>query len=205
MAEPVKFFGAVDRERKSLEGKILSAYPAWYYEEKIDRMKDDIAVRKSRLDSGKVPADRLEEERNELVERQARLKLIVQSKPKLTDKQKDEVYKFYTHLRDHVINRLPTRSDMKKGIVNIKEEVMWKKKPSIDVTGFAIFCDELNFPILEGRKISGHQAMAGLKIIGKLLGEDHNVERLRRDFNTGTSKSEVSVDELVKQGQGITA
>ena len=200
MAEPVKFFGAVDRERKSLEGKILSAYPAWYYEEKTDRMKDDITVRKNRLDSGKIPADRLEEERNTLGQRQLRLKMIIQSKPKLTDKQKDDVYKFYCHLKDQIINRLPTRSDIKKGTVNIKEEVMWKKKPSIDVTGFAIFCDELNFPILEGRKISGHQAMAGLKIIGKLLGEDHNIERLRRDFNTGTYRPETSLDELVKQG-----
>jgi len=38
-----------------------------------------------------------------------------------------------------------------------------------------------------------------------LLGEETNIERLRRDFNNNTYKPEVSLDSLVKQGQGIAA
>lgn len=205
MSEPIKFFGAVDRERNDINGKILSAYPAWYYDEKIDRMKDDIIVRENRIVNGRVPSDRIEEERNALDERKKRLKGIIQSKPKLTGKERDEVSKFFKHLRDQVINRLPSRTDVLKGTVEIRGEVMWKKKPSIGVEGFVPLCEALGLTMPEKKMISGHQAMLALKVLGKLLGEETNIERLRRDFNNNTYKPEVSLDSLVKEGQGALA
>jgi len=205
MAEPIKFFGAVDRERNDANGKILSAYPAWYYDEKIDRMKDDIIVRENRIVNGRVPTDRLEEEKNALDERKKRLKGIIQSRPKPVGKERDEVSKFFKHLRDQVINRLPSRSDVLKGTIEIRGEIMWKKKPSIGVEGFVPMCESLGLTMPERKMISGHQAMLALKVLGKLLGEETNIERLRRDFNNNTYKPEVSLDDLVQKGQGLAA
>ena len=205
MPEPIKFFGAVDRERNDANGKILSAYPAWYYDEKIDNMKNDIIVREHRLSSGRVPTASIEAERTALSERKDRLKAVIQSKPKLVAKEKDETAKFFRHLRDQVINRLPSRSDILKGTVEIRGEVMWKKKPSISVEGFVPICESLGLVMPEKKMISGHQAMLALKVLGKLLGEETNIERLRRDFNNNTYKPEVSLDSLVKQGQGMAA
>ena len=205
MADQIKFFGAVDRERNDPNGKILSAYPAWYYDEKIDRLKDDIAVRDNRLQAGRIPADRIEEEKKELYARRDRLQDIQQSKPKVTGKDRDEVAKFFRYLRDQVVNRLPSRTDLLKGTVNIRSEVMWKKKPSIDVGNFLEMSKALGLVMPEKKKITGHQAMLALKILARLIGEETNIERLRRDFNNNTYKPEVSLNELVEQGQGIPA
>jgi hypothetical protein len=205
MPEPIKFFGAVDREKNDPNGKILSAYPAWYYDEKIDRLSDDIIVRENKINSGRVPAASLEEERKELQIRKERMKAIKTSKPKMVGKEKDEVAKFYRYIKDQVINRLPSRTDIQRGTVNIRSEVMWKKKPSIDISDYIVMCESLGLVMPEKKKITGHQAMLSLKILAKLLGEESNIERLRRDFNNNTYRPEVGLNELVQQGQGMAA
>ena len=198
MSEPIRFFGAVDREKNDPNGKILSAYPAWYYDEKIDRLNDDIIVRENKIKSGRVPASSIEEERKELEARKERMKLIRGSRPKVTGKDKDEVVRFFRYIKDQVINRLPSRSDTERGTVNVRSEVMWKKKPSIDVSDYIVMCESLGLAMPEKKKITGHQAMLALKVLAKLLDEEGNIERLRRDFNNGTYKPEVPLNDMIK-------
>lgn len=205
MPEQIKFFGAVDREKNDPNGKILSAYPAWYYEEKIDKLKDDIAILENRLANGRVPASSIEDHKKELELRKTRLKAILLSKPKVTGKEKDEVGRCFKYLRDQIINRLPSRTDVQRGTVNIRNEVMWKKKPSIDISDHLMVCESLGLSMPERKKITGHQGMLALKILAKLLGEEANIERLRRDFNNNTYKTDVSLDQLVQDGHGLKA
>lgn len=185
-----ELFGAVDRNRVSKA--IQSEYPAWYFETHIAEMKEGIERKKRELERGIVPQSEVPYMKASLEKEEIRLQEINDSKPKVTEKEKDNFAKARRHLAKEIRDSMFTRTDMLKGLASPHEEAIRMVDPIIkiskEVADLAESCGvDLN-KSCNGKKrngnISRNEASRIFKIIGKFLGEPTNVETLRKDRTT---------------------
>lgn len=195
MADEIVFFGAMDRQKKQENGKITSAYPAWYFDVHLDDMKESIERKKRDLVRGVIPPSEIEYAKEELRKEQERYNNIVNSKPKLTGKQKDELASLYKSLEQELIDSMPTYTEMMKGHADPHEEVKKMTNPIISVGKHGKIFESLNIP-MNGNRVTRNGAARAFKIIGKVLGERSNIESIRRDRAYGRYKPDVPLDDL---------
>jgi tellurite resistance protein len=169
----IQFFGD--------QGGIKSDMPAWYLERHVEFAEDSIRRKQKMLDRGGIEADQVPRVKEEIKAEKAKLKQIVESKPNLTGAQKDRCAKAYENLQRQIKDSMPTRKDAKDGLVSPYDELrrLKSKHITIDPT-IAKACGVKP----DHGKISGDEANKCYQIIGKILGENTNTERLRRDGNT---------------------
>lgn len=196
----IEIFPAMDRQNKKPDGKICSEYPCWYLKSQIAAELEDIRMEKDNYkrfkeDYGPVKRVKL---LKILKLREDRLKDIMNSKPTLSDKQKDALWKEYNRLGEQIKNSLFDRSSMQLGNVRVAEEARRCTSPIIDVDGRNELFEALNIKIEKGM-ISRNGAIKAWKIIGALLDEDRDAENLRKDFNTGTFKLLQTFQDLINQ------
>lgn len=173
--DELEFFGKVDRDR---DGRVGSTFPAWYFDSKIDTMKEGIQRKEQALSRGDVPADFVYQAREDLKRDQERLSEIESSKPNLSDSQIDSLSKNYKDLSSSIKEAMFTREEMQRGFADAHEEARRMVKPCIKVdTELARRCGVTN--VVNGM-VSRNDADKMFKIAGKVLGEETNVERLRR-------------------------
>ncbi len=176
--EGITFFGEVDINKK---GQIASEYPAWYFDNHIEEMKETIATRERALERNAVPPPEIPLFKEKLKAEKERLEKIVSSKPKLTAKQKDELAKEYKHLKKEIRDSMFTRSEMKLGIASPHEEARRMVEASIPIN--PVLAEKMGVPV-RGGKISRKGAEKIAKIISRQLGENTNIEAWRRDKAT---------------------
>lgn len=186
----VQFFGAVDRKERRANGIICSEYPAFYFTSIIDDMEEDIARKERELGSGMTPAAHAPKQKADLEREKARLVEIKNSKIKLTGKVKDEAAKVHKELGGLIQDSMFTRTDSEKGLADAHEELRRQTQPLFNVRGHTQLFHNMGINIKDG-KASRNQISKVYKIIGKVLGENTNTERLRPDRRGGTYTEDV--------------
>lgn len=175
MNTEVQFFGAVDRNDK---GKIVSQVPAWAMDAHIDELKEGIASKKRAIERGQIDADQVPRTKAEIHREETRLKDIINSKPKITAKTKDELAKAYTDLGVQIKESMFSRDEMMKGLASAGEEARRMITPIIKVD--PKLAEACGVKTYRG-KVSRNGASQIFKIVGKTIGDVTNVEYLRPD------------------------
>lgn len=185
----IEFFGNVDKNKN---GEISSDMPAWFFDVHLEYLEEEVAKKKRRIDRGEIPPDNALMVRQEIVNQEDRIKEIKSSMPKLKGGQKDMIYKQYCILQNEIATSMPTRRDNVEGYTNPREELKRMKTQHIPVNQeLAKAC---NVKVVKG-KVSGDDASRMYKMMGRILGENENVEKIRRE---GRSESQRSMEDFTK-------
>ncbi len=182
----VVLFSEVDRHR--VTKKIQSEYPAWYFKTHIKELQESIDSKKRELALGIISPVNALSLRETVKKEESRLSEIDKSRPKLSDKETDDVAKVYKTLGKDIGNSMFSRTDMKKGLADAHQEASRMIDPCIKVNEkVAEMADACGIEVKKGM-ISRNQASRIFKITGRLLEEQTDVEALRRDRNTVSSR-----------------
>ena len=193
----IQFFGEADLND---QGGIKSEMPAWYFERHIDFMENNISRKQKMLDRGGIASDQVPRVREEIKAEKKKMKSIQDSRPVLTDTQQNRCYKAYENLARQIKETMPTRKESKDGLVDPYSEMhrMKDKHITVDPT-IASACGVRP----DHGKISGDEANKCYQILGKILGENTNAERLRRDGNTEAYKSMNDLTQAILEGKEV--
>lgn len=184
--EGIQFFGDIDL---GTDNKIKSHLPAWYFDQAIDEMQNSIERKERALEHHLIKEELIQTTKNEIVAERERLKEILSSKPALGANQ-DRCASAYKSLGEQIKDTMPTRKQAKDGLVNPHQELKRLKTKHIKIDpDIAAACGVKAV----GGKVTGDEAARCYKILGKALGENTNVEYLRRD---GSMPSYQSMHEL---------
>ena len=194
----IQFFGKPDRQRDT--GKIASEYPAWFFDNQINLLKEEIEAKKRLIENPAVDNTVKFNTERALEKDKARLKEIEGSKPKLRAGDKDKIAKLRKVLGEQITDLTPTESNARRGTdVNIFDETQKMIGPCVKVdSDMAELVQSMGANISEGM-ISRNQATKCWQIASKLLDEDTNSERLQRDTSDSIRKFEKTLIELFKE------
>jgi len=174
-----KIFGDVDKTEK---GKIKSQYPAWYYDQQIEDMKESIRQREYQLDNDLVMQTEKGIQRERLRQEKERLDQIEASRPKLSPTETEEFAKIRKEMGTEIRDQMFTRSEMDRGLADAHEEARRMTEPIIKIKNEkeAKLAEECGVKVSKDGKVSRKDAEKMWKIVSKSLGEMSNVEGLRR-------------------------
>ena len=117
------------------------------------------------------------------------------SKPKVTGRDKDALADFYKSLEGDIRDSMFTRTDMEKGLADPHQELERQKTPGFNIKPHSKLFHQMGIPV-SGGKATRDQLCKAYKVAGKLLGENTNVERLRKDRYGGTYTEDVPMDRV---------
>ncbi len=199
----MEFFGQCDHKDNDKRKPIASTYPCWYFDGPIEQMKEDIANTEHRLKVGLVPDAAIAETRAHLEKTRGRLAEIEAARPNLEGRDKEKAWKTYKELRDEIRDSMPTYDDMRRGLANPHEEhrrnIGLNGGINVKKMGAVQLMRALNVSPREDGTITRNQARKAYKILGKALGENTNIERLRRFHSGGTFRNEMGVNESIRE------
>ena len=181
MPDDIKIFSEMDLI-KTKDGQVIgSEFPAWYHDNMVDELKENIRQDEYQLDKTDMPADRRHTTRERIKKNKERLEQILETTPELDDKQKDYLNKLRKDLGNEISRLMFTRSQMRNGLADAHTEARRMVEPSIKVTGSLYdMAKACNVRII-GDKISRTSAEKVWKICSKRLGEISNTEALRKE------------------------
>ena len=181
----IKFFGKVDMNK---QGNIASEIPAWAMTTHIDELQESIDSRGRALESGSIPFDNIQYQREELKKEKEKLNAIVESRPKLSELEENKLRKIQKEITPEIKNSMFTRSEMHMGLASPHEEVRRMIEPIIGINKEAAeICEHNGIRVTKKGNsvfVSRNGATKLWKLIGKYFGEQTNVEALRRDKAT---------------------
>jgi tellurite resistance protein len=188
-SDGIQFFGDVDLTD---DNRVKSQLPAWYFDRQIDDMQEGIDRKKRAIKNRMIKEDQIPITENQIKAEEGRLKDIIESRPNLSGNQKDRCASAYQMLSEQIQATMPTRKQSRDGLVSPHQELKRMKGKHIKVDpDIAAACGVK----MVGGKISGDEAARCYKILGKVLGENTNVEALRRD---GNSEAYQSINDLTR-------
>lgn len=174
--EDFTFFGSADRNK---DGKVGSEYPAWTMLPHIEEMEESIHSKKVQIDSGAIPVTEIAHAQDNLKREEERLGEILNSKPKVSDIQKDKIAKEYKSLGGKISKLMFSRDEEARGIASAHEEYRRTSRPCVKVDPeIAAAC---NVKVNADSMVDRNQASKIWKIAGKFLDEPSNVEYLKVD------------------------
>jgi hypothetical protein len=170
--DEIVFFGEVDRHPK---GGFSSEYPAWYFENQLNDLKEELKGKEGALQLRLGDNAELAFQVGQL---KTRIKDIESSNKKLTSAQTDRLSKYVNEVGEQLRDHMPPLSDMKRGLADAHVEVKKMTTPCIKVPK----------ELADAAGIRLHRGMAtrdaaskAWKIGRRKLGEESNTERLRRE------------------------
>lgn len=180
----IQFFTEVDRNKTTK--KITSEYPGWYFvdREQFEDTERETTELKNQLEMEMIPKGERPYIKSQVERNEAILDKIKNSMPTLKDGDKDLVAKVYKQLGKEIGASMFTRTEMKKGLANPHDEANRMVKPCIEVNEKVAQMAEACGVRVRSGKISRNEASKIYKITGKYLGENTNVEMLRKDKRT---------------------
>lgn len=185
----VEFFGDVD---KNSRGEVSSVMPAWFFDVKLDDLRETVARKKRQIENGQILPESVLLVRQEVVDIEGKIEDIEKSKPILNTTDKDKMSKVYHALQNKIATSMPTHRDEKMGYADPREELKRMKDKHISID--PAVAKSCGMKPVKG-KISGDEANKIYRMIGRVLGENENVEKIRRE---GRSESQRSMDEMTK-------
>lgn len=169
----ITFFGEVDRHPRT--GAITSEYPSWFWPRQLMQLKDDLQQVNQALD---LELGNKMELRAKAKELKAKIGSIEESNRKLTDVQQDKVKGYIAEFEPEIARMMPVRSKMRFGTADPHKENEMDETPCIKVD--AGLARDLGVRCEKG-KVTRQGAQKMWKILRRRLGEDSNVEILRKD------------------------
>ena len=166
-----------------------SMYPAFFYKQQIQELKEEIESQKRRIERGEIPYEQVWKAKSELNKLEVRLSKIKDTKPKLSVGEKERLKKVFKVLSEEISIAMPTYTEVMKGTVHAHEEARRMKQPCVpinqaenEIAEMAKLCDVK----IDRKKISRDGASKLWKITAAILGEAEypNVEVLRRADKT---------------------
>jgi len=184
-SDKIQFFGEVDLNK---HGAVGSDMPSWYFERHIEELEENIKRKERMLERGDADAEQIPLIRGQIKTDRDKLVQIIASRPNLTGPQKDRCYKAYEKLAAQIKDTMPTRKETKQGLVNPRDELK-RLKDVKHITVDPTIASACGVKADHG-KITGDQANKMYQILGKYLGENTNIEKLRRDGGVESYKME---------------
>lgn len=175
-----------------------SSIPAYMLKSNLDMLKEEVDSMKFRLDRGMVPREEYYTQKEEYKIKKAKYESIVESKPTLTDAQKDELRKKRDKLGEEISRSLFSEYDMKKGLANANEEARRMSEPCIpfdETEAKRMDNGKGNMNMVEG-KLTRNKAQMAWKLMTFLLGDSPilpQTAHLRKTFGSDFKKSQVMV------------
>jgi hypothetical protein len=129
-----------------------------------------------------VPKGSLNEFKQALIDKEAKLRQFEMAVPKLSSKTKDRINRVREELGNEIRDRMFTYDQMQqtRGISYAQEEMRRMTEPCIKLTGDTLKAAHAANVRVTGGKVTRTGAEKVWKIASKLLGEESNVEALRR-------------------------
>jgi len=194
----IKFFGEIDLNDTT--GEIKSDMPAWYFDIHIMELEESMDRKKRMIDRGVVDPDQVPVLRNQIEGDRARLEAINKSRPDLSGRYKDMAWKAYESLQQQIKDTMPTRKESRDGLVNPHEELDRLKKKHIAINPEVAKACGVN--VVRGH-ITGDEANKCYQILGKALGENTNIEKIRREGNSEATRSIHELTKLILSNQRV--
>jgi hypothetical protein len=171
------FFSEVDKG---------SQMPGWCFEEQMNQIEESIRYKRNALEKDYVPSPEKANFRESLKRDEERLEKIKSSRPKYTEKEKDEIARLRDELGETLSVAMPTRSQMEKRLVDAHDEVKRSLDPCIPISGTWVDLAQLKAVKGKGKDsgkllVSRDDATKAWQIASKVLEEGSNPELLRRD------------------------
>ena len=178
----ISFFSESDMKTKADGTKYISSeYPIWYNRQMMEELREDISMCEYDLKSGRIAETQLGVTRERLSKLKKRYEEVEKAMPKMDDKIKDKLFKVHKELGARISDAMFTRSDMKKGLADAHEEARRMDTPIIKIgSDMADIARACNVSPVDGM-VSRNQAEKIWKISSRYLGENSNIESLRRD------------------------
>lgn len=177
-AEGIEFYG---KHEINKHGRPASEAPAWTFPQHKEKLEEDIAYTKSRLDRGEIPEKNRPEAMAELAKMKDKLDKINESTPKFSGAQKDVLKKVSEGLGEKIASSMPSRTEMMKGLVDAHEEARRMADPCIELRGEeAVLARKAGCRIDDKGRVSRTDAERLWKFCNRGLGNPSNTERLRR-------------------------
>lgn len=172
---PVQFFGEVDFNPK---GQVGSTYPGWMFPRLIEDLEEQIDYENRQLKDQLLDAVQKATIQESITKKKDRLQKIIDSRP---DLDKDEVNSVRSSLGEKIKESLFTYDQMQKGTADAHKELARMKDPCIKLDGKELeYALGARVQISSDKKVSRDSAAKIYKMVSAYLGEDSNIEALRR-------------------------
>lgn len=159
-------------------GNVGSYMPAWAYDQLIEDLKADISGDEIKVRQANISVDKIAELQRTIKRKKERLDEIESSRPKIDS---DVVSGLEKGLGEKIADSMFTRTEMERGTADAHTEARRMVQPCIKLSdteaNFAIGC---NVVPNKDKMVSRNQAAKIWKIARRYLGENSNIETLRR-------------------------
>lgn len=182
MVENLEFYGNMD---KDVKGNIQSMYPAWYCEQFLNELNNQIDQMENSVRMGFVPQGSLPEHNMILEQNRQKRDDILASKPRPSQGERDRLQKAYKELGKIISDTMYTRSEMQMGLADAHTEAKFMSEHVIPVPKTLEDLFKAAQAKTEKGKATRNAFAKVFKVIGKLIDEPTNIEVLRRDKATG--------------------
>ncbi len=174
----VEFFGPLDRDKN---GNISAEYPCWMNSLQIENMEDDVRLDEFFLKQSIDPANKAQRQAS-LDDKRKKLREINQCMPILKGEVRAKAEQARTELADKVAEAYFNTSEMAKGGANtVMQEAKRMTEFMVGISpqtaAFAVKC---NVPFTKDYKVMRPGAEKMYQIISRALGEDPDLEALRK-------------------------
>ncbi len=182
-SEEIRFFSEVDYNTKD-SGKIGSSYPSWYMKAQLRFLNENIEQEERELKAESLPPQNIPIKRAKIKKMKERLDAILEAKEALKP-SRDKLAAIVDELSPKLADIMYKRSDENKGLVNPEDIVEHWSTPCVEISG-----DLAKIAVENGMRVkkNGSGGLVNEIDAGKLwkfsraaLGEDTNLERLRKD------------------------
>lgn len=179
----IQFFSEIDMN-PSHPDQIGSTYPAWYYTEQYNRLSEDIEQEKRMLTMFNLPDASKPVKIAKIKKMEERLEKIKEAEANFKPNM-DKIKVMSEELSEKISEAMYRRNDETKGFVNPHKVAESLITPCIEISGdIARIASDNGFNVSKkGSKglLNLNDASRLWQISRKALGEDSNVETLRRD------------------------
>jgi len=161
-------------------GSVASTYPLWYFTHIREELENDITVMENQIKRNYVPEERIPEYRENIKKLRQKLQDMDDAIPKFNSKIRDFINDVIPTLTEKLVNALPSRTEMERGLIYPEEESRRMTTPCILLNGkelrWAKACAITPYKDMVTRS----QLEVMWKIGRKILNEDTNIERIRK-------------------------
>ncbi len=151
----------------------------------LDDLREGIASKERAIARGDIDPASLPQMKQDIEKETERLEQILDSKPIISDKEKDELKKVHKSLGMLIGDSMFSRDDMRNGRADAHEEDRRNRQPCIKISGeMAELCINNGIKPTEtknGIELSRNDASRLWKMAGHTIGEPTNTEYLRKD------------------------
>jgi hypothetical protein len=182
MSDAIRFFSKIDMKTTDGKTRVVSEYPAWYFDHIKEELQENIRQNKFILENDRgITREKRIEVSQQLERMESKFSEIEGGVPEMNAVDKDKVAKARVDLTKQIKDSLFSRSQMQKGLADAHKEAKRMTEPCIKLSPEAEEVASWCGVKASGGKLNRNDATRVWKIVGKYLGEETNIEAYRKD------------------------